>query len=76
MENDKGVTFFIDAPGGTSKTFLINLLLPKFCKKKNIALAVTWSGIAATFLDGERTAHFMFCLPLDLTRRKNPLCNI
>ena len=57
IENDKGVTFFIDVPSGTSKTFLINLLLSKVCQKKNIALAVASSGIAATHLDGGRTAH-------------------
>ena len=57
IENDKGVTFYIDAPGGTGKTFLINLLLAKVRQKKNIALAVASSGISATFLDEGRTAH-------------------
>ena len=46
MEN-----IFLDALGGTGKTFLINVLLTKvrFDKKKN-ALAVATSGIAATLL--------------------------
>ena len=34
IENDKGVTFFIDAPGSTCKTFLINQLLAKVRQKK------------------------------------------
>ena len=68
-ENDKRVTFFIDALGGTGKTFLINLLIAKVHQKKNIALAVASSRIAATLLGGERTAHSMsFFLHLDLTR--------
>ena len=33
-ENYKGVGFFIDTLGGTVKTFLINILLAKVCKKK------------------------------------------
>ena len=68
IESDKRVTFFIDAPGGTSETILINLLLAKVRQKKNIALVVALSGIALTLLDGGRTAHSVFCLPLDLTR--------
>ena len=45
---------FLDAPGGTGKTFLINLLLAKvrFDKKKINAIAVASSGIAATLLEG------------------------
>ena len=66
IENDKGVIFFIDAPGSTEKAFLINLLLAKVRQKKNIALAVASSGVAATLLEGGRAAHSMFCLPLDL----------
>ena len=75
IENDKGVTFFIDAPGGTGKTFLINLLLAKVRQKKNIALAVASSGVAAVLLNGGRTVHSMFCRSLNLTQ-ENPLCNI
>jgi chromosomal replication initiation ATPase DnaA len=36
--------FFIDAPGGTGKTFLLNLLLAKVRKDGHIALAVASSG--------------------------------
>lgn len=63
------VTFFIEAPGDTGKTFLINLLLSKV--HKNIDHAVVSGEIAATLLDGKRTAQSMFCLPLDLTRQEN-----
>lgn len=76
VHHDHGSTFFIDAPGGTGKTFLLNLLLTKVRLTNNIALAVASSGIAATLLDGGRTAHSMFSLPLDLTRQEKPLCNI
>ena len=76
IENGLGVIFFIDAPGSTGKTFLINLLLAKVHQKKNITLAIASSGIAATLLDGGGIAHSMFCLPLDLTQQENSLCII
>lgn len=35
---------FIDAPGGTGKTFLLNLILAKIRAKEKIAIAVASSG--------------------------------
>ena len=49
--------YFLDVPGGTGKTFIINLLLAKVRFDKKIALAVASSGIAATLLEGGQTAH-------------------
>ncbi|XP_073995589.1 uncharacterized protein [Rhodnius prolixus] len=42
----QGGFFFLDAPGGTGKTFLISLLLAEIRSKNGIALAVASSGIA------------------------------
>ncbi|XP_063924681.1 ATP-dependent DNA helicase PIF6-like [Zophobas morio] len=53
IENGTGQVFFLDAPGGTGKTFLLKLLLARVRKNGGIALAVASSGIAATLLDGE-----------------------
>ncbi|KAI6647770.1 hypothetical protein LOD99_8485 [Oopsacas minuta] len=71
-----GGIIFLDAPGGTGKTFLINLILAKFRSQNKIALAVASSGIAATLLEGGRTAHSTFKLPLNLTHEDTPICNI
>lgn len=60
IENEKGITIFVDAPGGTGKTFVTNLILAKVRSRKEIALAVASSGNAATLLAGGRTAHSMF----------------
>ncbi|XP_036320433.1 ATP-dependent DNA helicase pif1-like [Rhagoletis pomonella] len=68
--------FFLDAPGGTGKTFVLNLLLARLRKDRNIALAVASSGIAATLLTGGRTAHSTFKLPLNLASEETPTCNI
>ena len=59
-----GNAFFIDAPGGTGKSFLLNLILKTARSKGKVALAVASSGIAATVLQGGRTAHNMFKIPL------------
>jgi len=59
--------FFVDGPGGYGKTFLFNTILAKVRSQKNIALAVASSGIAALLLDGGRTAHSRFKIPLKLT---------
>ncbi len=55
---------FIDAPGGTGKTFLLNTILAYNRKDLHIALATASSGIAATLLKLETTAHSRFKLPI------------
>ena len=76
LDHSRGEVFFLDAPGGTGKTFLINLILSKVRSSGKIALGVASSGIAATLLSGGRTAHSTFKLPLDLDHTENPTCNI
>ncbi|GFT98902.1 ATP-dependent DNA helicase [Trichonephila clavipes] len=58
--------YFLDAPGGTGKTFLISIILATIRSQNNIALAIASSGIAATLLDGGRTAHSALKLPLNM----------
>ncbi len=67
---------FLDTPGGTGKTFLLNLLLANLRQQGKIAIAVASSGIAATLLTGGRTAHSAFKLPLNLVHTETPTCNI
>ncbi|GBN59860.1 hypothetical protein AVEN_7897-1 [Araneus ventricosus] len=71
----RGSIFFGDAPGGTGKTFLINLLLAKVRRRNEIALAVASSGIA-TLLTERRTAHSGFKLPLNLANTETPTYRI
>lgn len=68
--------YFINASGGTGKTFLLNLLLAEIRKKGDIAIAVASSGIAATLLDGGRTAHATFKIPINIHQIEKPMCNI
>ncbi|GBO99544.1 ATP-dependent DNA helicase pif1 [Eumeta japonica] len=76
IEDGEGGLLFLDTPGGTGKTFLLNLLLAQIRKDKGIAVAVASSGIAATLLNGGRTAHSVLKLPLNLAHEEMPVCNI
>ena len=71
-----GNAFFLDAPGGTGKTFLIKLTLSKLRSEGKIALAAASSGIAATLLPGGETAHSFFKMPIDFNSSDFPVCNI
>ncbi|GBM81802.1 hypothetical protein AVEN_145968-1 [Araneus ventricosus] len=76
MINDGvGGTFFLDATGGTGKTFLIRLILATVRSKNDIALALASSGIAATLLPGGRTVHSALKLPLNIQTIATPTCN-
>ena len=66
--------FFINAPGGYGKTFLIETLLSHVRGMGLIALAVASSGIAAELLEGGRTAHSRFKIPIPV--HENSTCNI
>ncbi|XP_050059695.1 uncharacterized protein LOC126550985 [Aphis gossypii] len=76
VDNNTGGLFFLDAPGGTGKTFVISLILATIRSRCDIALALASSEIAATLLDGGRTAHSALKLPLNLNTIDTPTCNI
>ncbi|KAE8257116.1 hypothetical protein A4X13_0g2570 [Tilletia indica] len=59
--------FFLDGPGGCGKTFVENALLAYTRGKGKVGLAVAASGIAALMLEGGRTAHSRFGIPLTLS---------
>lgn len=71
-----GGIVFLDAPGGTGKTFLLNLITSSVQLENGITIAVASSGIAATLLEGGRTAHSTFKLPLNFGHTEHPTCNI
>lgn len=76
LKKKEGGVIFVNAPGGTGKTFLMNLILAEIRLKGDIALAVASSGVAATLLEGGHTAYSMFKLPLNLNSVEKPFCNI
>jgi len=76
IQNNVDGIYFVDAPGGTGKTFVINLLLSTVRSNGQIALALASSGIASTLLEGGRTAHSALKLPLHIEREDTPVCDI
>lgn len=68
--------FFIDAPGGTGKTFLLNTIIRNMLKEGHKVLAVAHTGIAAMLLHNGRTAHSTFKLPLNISEDEQPFCDI
>ena len=56
----------MDAPGGTGKTFFINVILDSIQKYNRIAVATAASGIAGTLLHKGTTAHSKLKFPLKL----------
>ena len=76
VDNNVGEIFFLDAPGGSGKTFVIKLILASIRSKNDIALAIASSGIATTLLPGGRTAHSALKLLLNLLSTETPTCNI
>lgn len=76
VNDGTGGFYFLDAPGGTGKTFLLSLILATIRSQNGIALALASSGIAATLLEGGRTAHSALKLPLNLQINETPTCNL
>jgi hypothetical protein len=55
---------FVDGLGGTGKTFLYSYLLSTVCAEGWVVIIVASSGITALLLDGGRTAHLHFKIPV------------
>jgi len=64
VTNNQGHFFFIHAAGGCGKTFLCNTIAAEVRRRGQVALYVASSGIAALLLDGGRTSHSHFKIPL------------
>ena len=66
-EQSLGKTIFVDGYGGTGKTYLWKAITTRLRSEKKIVLAVASCGVAALLLQGGRTAHSAFNIPINLT---------
>ncbi|GBN28218.1 hypothetical protein AVEN_191803-1 [Araneus ventricosus] len=73
-KEDTSRLFFLDGPAGTGKTFLYNTLLPTIRGKRHDITPVASTGIAATLLNGGRTAHSVFKISIVLNATST--CNV
>ena len=64
VENDLGKMIFVHSAGGCGKTFVCNTLASAVRSNGGVALCVASSGIAALLLEGGRTAHSRFKIPI------------
>ena len=60
----KDACFFIDGPAGTGKSYLLNGLIKNTKVEGLKVLATATTGIAADLLEGGRTLHSRFKIPL------------
>ena len=65
---------FIDARGGTGKTFVVNSILKRVQSQGKTAIATTTSGITATLLEKGVTLHSAFVIPIDFYLQSQPTC--
>nr|GFC09906.1 ATP-dependent DNA helicase PIF2-like [Tanacetum cinerariifolium] len=65
VDNNKGGMSFVYGYGGTGKTYLHKTMSAALRSKGDIVLNVASSGIAAFLLEGERTAHSCFTIPIN-----------
>lgn len=66
IDLNMGGFYFVYGPGGTGKTFLWSTIISKLRSEGKIVLAVASSGIASLLIEGGRTAHSLFKIPLDV----------
>jgi len=66
VTNDQGHLFFIHAVSGCGKTFLCNTIAVEVRRRGQVALCMVSSGITALLLDGRRTSHSRFKIPLSI----------
>lgn len=61
---NEGKTFFVHSAGGCGKTFVLNTVAASIRAQGDVALCVASSGIASLLLEGGRTAHSRFKIPI------------
>ncbi|XP_021974979.1 uncharacterized protein LOC110870088 [Helianthus annuus] len=74
IEKGDGSVFFVYGYGGTGKTFLWKTFSAALRSKGVVVLNVASSGIASLLLDGGRTAHSRFVIPININ--ENSICSI
>nr|XP_043619865.1 uncharacterized protein LOC122591678 [Erigeron canadensis] len=74
VDKNEGGVFFVYGYGGTGKTFLWKTLRAAVRSRGDIVLNVASSGIASLLLEGGRTTHSRFIIPIHIV--ENSVCSI
>ncbi|KAI7935625.1 hypothetical protein MJO28_016496 [Puccinia striiformis f. sp. tritici] len=67
LKGKKSSLHYLDGPGGTGKTFLLNSLIDLARTRGKKSVVVASSGVAALLLKGGQTAHSAFKIPIELS---------
>jgi hypothetical protein len=67
VDSKQGKMIFVEGDGGTSKTYLWKAITTKIRSEGKMVLAVASCGITALLLEGGRTAHSRFHIPLNIS---------
>jgi hypothetical protein len=70
----EGAVFFLDGLGGSGKTFIYNVLLASVQRDGHVAIGFASFGIIALLLEGGRTSHSVFKIPIAIGR--DSVCSI
>ncbi|GKA69931.1 ATP-dependent DNA helicase PIF1-like protein [Tanacetum coccineum] len=74
VDNNKGGMLFVYGYGGTEKTYLYKTMSAPLRSKGEIVLNVASSGIATLLLEGGRTTHSRFAIPINVV--EDSMCHI
>ncbi|GKB01330.1 ATP-dependent DNA helicase PIF1-like protein [Tanacetum coccineum] len=74
VDKDKGGMFFVYGYGGTRKTYMYKTMSVALRSQGEIVLNVASSGIVTLLLEGERTAHSRFAIPINVV--EDSMCHI
>ena len=74
VNNNDGKIFFLHSAGSCGKTFVCNTIATAVRAQEKIVLCVASLGIASLLLEGGRTAHSTFKIPLQVN--KTSFCSI
>lgn len=68
LDNDaaEAKIFYLDAPAGCGKTYIQRVLMSYVKSKNQVVLPVAFTGIAASLVEGGRTLHNQFKLPIPI----------
>jgi hypothetical protein len=70
----QGVVFFLDSLGGSDKTFVYSVLLALVRWDGHVAIKVASFDIITFLLEGGRTSHLVFKIPITIGR--DSMCSI
>ena len=73
ISREQGGLFFLDAPGGTGKTFVLNALLCAVRSNGQIALGTAISAVASKLLKNGTTVHSRLKVPIQI--KDTSLCH-